>query len=663
MRSQMKKRMFKRIAISFLSVTLFLSSLTGCVNETETTEIVGDLSEINNSSNDDNSYDVLDKNRNFTDYEAFVYDQLFSEYSLIYDTFDASVTLPDGSEIYGIGYSNLSCYLESIDETKGYFPAGFISFDENTIISEGDLETGLEIKNLSYQNDDFSFVFAYKTEPYLEHCVYEGKYIQYGVDAFGRAIHKEENYSREVCDTSLGSLYSYDDFKYIYDTGFGNYSAISGGSLFREIDYSLIESEINRILDEQDSNFVSIDIDTTVRIAKEALNSYLLSLQEETFLGIRVEVLVDEVSKLDPKEFVRITPEGNVIIDIENEIPTEPTALAKWMVGISCGITVAGCVALNLFVPATTPLTGAVCGAAIDVFMQVVIENNSVENINWGKVAISATSGAVMAWACPLGAASVAQSLASKTGNEVLSKLAGYGVLTLSNAVVSGSTNAAFALIDKKTEDEVFDSFVVGAALGAVCTVAASALGEVAQAGMKALEKTHPENWFVKLSNGVSTFISNHQVKLFSEPVESILSPKTVYEATQEGMREYNTQVVLKAGKQGGSYNEVKSNSNGNYTEVHETPSYESTGTNLPREQSNGPSIKMTKEDHHNTASWGRSREAADYRNAQKALIEQGKYKEAIQMDINDIRNKFGNKYDEGIKQMIEYAKQIGWWN
>ena len=208
----MKKRMFKRITISFLSVALFLSSLTGCVNETE---IIDGSSEINNSKNDDTSYSVLDKNRNFSDYEAFVYDQLLSDYSLIYDTFDASITLPDGSEIYGIGYSDLSCYFESMDKTKGYFPAGFISFDENTIVSEDDLETGLEIKNLSYQNDDFSFVFAYKTEPYLEHCVYEGKYIQYGVDAFGRAIHKEENYSKEVCDTSLGSLYSYDDYKYI----------------------------------------------------------------------------------------------------------------------------------------------------------------------------------------------------------------------------------------------------------------------------------------------------------------------------------------------------------------------------------------------------------------------------------------------------------------
>ncbi len=28
-------------------------------------------------------------------------------------------------------------------------------------------------------------------------------------------------------------------------------------------------------------------------------------------------------------------------------------------------------------------------------------------------------------------------------------------------------------------------------------------------------------------------------------------------------------------------------------------------------------------------------------------------------MDIDDIRRQFGNKYDEGIKQMLEYASKL----
>ena len=33
---------------------------------------------------------------------------------------------------------------------------------------------------------------------------------------------------------------------------------------------------------------------------------------------------------------------------------------------------------------------------------------------------------------------------------------------------------------------------------------------------------------------------------------------------------------------------------------------------------------------------------------------------EAIQMDIDDIRRLFGNKYDAAIEQMLEYGRQSG---
>ena len=35
---------------------------------------------------------------------------------------------------------------------------------------------------------------------------------------------------------------------------------------------------------------------------------------------------------------------------------------------------------------------------------------------------------------------------------------------------------------------------------------------------------------------------------------------------------------------------------------------------------------------------------------------------EALQMGIDDIHAKFGNKYDNAIEQMIEYARTMGWW-
>lgn len=60
------------------------------------------------------------------------------------------------------------------------------------------------------------------------------------------------------------------------------------------IDYDKLEAEINRILDEQDFNFSTVDVQTSVYFAQEAVASYLLSMQES---GLSITILNDELSK------------------------------------------------------------------------------------------------------------------------------------------------------------------------------------------------------------------------------------------------------------------------------------------------------------------------------------------------------------------------------
>ena len=55
----------------------------------------------------------------------------------------------------------------------------------------------------------------------------------------------------------------------------------------------------------------------------------------------------------------------------------------------------------------------------------------------------------------------------------------------------------------------------------------------------------------------------------------------------------------------------------------------------------------------------GRSKSAQAYRAKQKDLIDKGLFREAQQMDIDDVRTKFGNKYDEAIQQMLEYTEEL----
>lgn len=107
--------------------------------------------------------------------------------------------------------------------------------------------------------------------------------------------------------------------------------------------------------------------------------------------------------------------------------------------------------------------------------------------------------------------------------------------------------------------------------------------------------------------------------------------------------------------KTGGSYGEVFKEGMGDKYEVHHMPADNVNGL----ERTDGPAIRMDKEDHRQTASCGNSIEAREYRAHQKELIDQGKFREALEMDIEDIRDKFGDKYDESISQMLEYTNKL----
>ena len=107
--------------------------------------------------------------------------------------------------------------------------------------------------------------------------------------------------------------------------------------------------------------------------------------------------------------------------------------------------------------------------------------------------------------------------------------------------------------------------------------------------------------------------------------------------------------------KKGGRYGDVFKNGEGEEYEVHHMPANNVNGLEL----NDGPAIKMDKEDHRETASCGNSKEAREYRAKQKELIEEGKFREALQMDIDDIHEKFEDKYDDAISEMLEYVDKI----
>lgn len=126
-------------------------------------------------------------------------------------------------------------------------------------------------------------------------------------------------------------------------------------------------------------------------------------------------------------------------------------------------------------------------------------------------------------------------------------------------------------------------------------------------------------------------------------------------EQYEDAAQDTDNSDVQQPAKKGGSYKDVRVEGEGDKYEVHHMPA--DSASHL--ERGDGPAIKMEKEDHRQTASCGMSREAKEYREQQQELIKQGKFREALQMDIDDIHEKFGDKYDDAIAEMLEYVDQL----
>ncbi len=581
------KTQFKRMLSIFMSLLLCVLVITGCTNKAEEitpavnqNEIQEDISVSRNESgerisNEEIANLITEEIQNFTedfsldadsvleegekvekvdisddwndyigDIDTFVYGLILNQYQLVYDTFNAMIVLPDGSEIYGIAYTDYDTYFESDDNT-GFFSAGFLGLIGEESLSKEYENEGLEIINLDYDDPDCKFVYAYDCDDYMEHCVIWNHYLQYGVKS-GTITYDCTEFDKDKCDERIGALYSYDEERYLYDPDVGEFFYVKGVSLSDPIDFEELEAKVNRILEDQDKYFADADVESAVYIAQEALQSYWLSMQEETFMGYNVSDLIEASKNLDPMGCIQLTPDGTICINASETIPeNSPTEFTKWMTGICCGLVVVGCVAVDIFIPALVPLSGAIMSSAIEVFTEVVMQNNQIQNVNWAKVGVAAVSGALIAWACPAVASSAtskAVSILGKTFSQgattTISTICGYAVLAFSNGLVAGSTNAAFAYFDGQDSDDILDAFVLGAVVGGAMTIAASVMAEAGSAAMNAFNKAHPNNWLAKAGDKVSTFIGEHQVHLKNAKLEDVLVPKSIHQAAESAWEE-----------------------------------------------------------------------------------------------------------------------------
>ena len=133
------------------------------------------------------------------------------------------------------------------------------------------------------------------------------------------------------------------------------------------------------------------------------------------------------------------------------------------------------------------------------------------------------------------------------------------------------------------------------------------------------------------------------------------------------GERQSCTEIfTVGGGYYGGLREDVIAEELEGWVEAHHIPSREAieasklyceNGGNL--NDGNPPAVLMDYEDHRLTASCGNESSAIEYRGKQLELINAGKFMDAQQMDIDDLRRNFGNKYDRYIEQAVEHTKNL----
>ncbi|MCR5459250.1 MAG: HNH endonuclease [Acetatifactor sp.] len=475
------------------------------------------------------------------DVETFVYGLISNELGLGFDVFPAYVDLSDGTVISGIAYSDYEdCYVND-DESQCIFMAGFMPYCGELDIPSDEFDDGLFIQDAEYDNEKFSFIMGYESDEYRDHCVVYGQYLQYGIDDSGKIFYETSPYEQGKCNETLGSLYSFDEAKYVYDDNVGGNLLLSGISLYSQIDYAELENAINEMLRTQDRNSYTMEIETSAYFAQEAVEAYFMTLQEESFLGYSTADLIEETRKLDPKECYRITNEGLIKLSFEDE--GGEASLVKWIVGSTCAI-----VAIIGFVGASVSKTypplsaaaGAISGLAIDVFMQVVIEDVRLVELDWRKSIVAIVAGALSGYIGPY-----VYAAASNTATY-------FAMDTCIEALIGGIEMGARAWLDgedgKKIIQSMGQGFAIAMALSAGFKVAGVVVEKIARKISPVIKEAsiriNPtvKKKLSKLQKVIAKKIKNFEkwadgTKLHSEYISEKITDKQLEKLLEEGSK------------------------------------------------------------------------------------------------------------------------------
>ena len=169
------------------------------------------------------------------------------------------------------------------------------------------------------------------------------------------------------------------------------------------------------------------------------------------------------------------------------------------------------------------------------------------------------------------------------------------------------------------------------------------------------LPKAYTFNEYLLLMD-IQEQITNHFSKIYTE--EELIEKYNPY---HDRLGRFTTApnavsgIDIEKNTSGGRYGYLKKINNDPNYEIHHIPSASISGIH----RNMGPAVKLRKEDHEKTLSYGNSKKAQEYRAKQEELIKKGNFYASVLMDIVDIWDKFGDKYDKNLYEMLEYINKL----
>ena len=137
------------------------------------------------------------------DIETFVYGLIINQLEYFFDVFPGYVELSNGNHVYGIAYTDYSdCYTNE-EESLRCFEAGFIPFVGEPVVYQEEIETGLLITGIDFEDEATSFLWSYDTDSFTLHCVVYNQYLQYGIDENKAIFYETSEYVPGICDEAL----------------------------------------------------------------------------------------------------------------------------------------------------------------------------------------------------------------------------------------------------------------------------------------------------------------------------------------------------------------------------------------------------------------------------------------------------------------------------